>query len=277
MPGSELFYNYLVICFDRLLQSQQEYNDSFEHERLFRFRVEIKKIRACLKCIENYYGKKEFRESRKQFKKIFGQAGTLRELQLYQSWFRKRHLLRLVNIIRLPQEIQTRQKEFVKDSGKIVTTIKHSQKLIIRYARKLDQEKVYRFYLQIVKERLQLLQEELVEGKWHKTRKQIKQLRYSRNWQDAKAKRLLSKGQSDFLDQLQHIIGFWHDNEMMIKWLKGKQKKARNSGRDAFARAFHFMEVSRKKLKEQVKNKSRRSGKVLRPLAQRVQKLELTS
>ena len=291
MPGSELFYNYLVICFDRLLQSQQEYIKSYDHAYLFRFRVEIKKIRACLKCIENYYGKKGFQKTRKQLKKIFSRAGILRELQLYQAWFSKRHLLQLTKIIGLPEEIKERQEEFTGDSARIISAIQQNRRLVMRYARKLDQDKVYRFYIQVLKERLDLLQEELQEGKWHKTRKQIKQLRYARNWQDEKAKRILSKTQTGFLDQLQHLIGDWHDNEVMIKWLKEKQKtikgrgltgskKSKNAspGEDrasaAFARAFHLMELTRKRSRELIKNKSKRSAKVLRPLAQRLSKVD---
>jgi len=291
MPKSEYFNNYLTVCFDRLMQSQQDYIKTYNHEHLFRFRVEIKKIRAGLKCIEHYYGKKEFQKARKQFKKIFSKAGTLRELQLYQTWFRKHHLLQLTKMIKLPEEIKERQDEFTGDSDKIISTIKDNKKLIMRYAAKLSQEEVYRFYIRILKERLELLQEELEEGKWHKTRKQIKQLRYARNWQDEKAKRILSSTQTRFLDQLQHLIGFWHDNEVMIEWLKEKQKESGKTisssakktslvdsiqtTSQAFSRAFHFMEVLKKKSAEQVKNKSKMSGKILRPLAQRLNKINV--
>lgn len=291
MPKSEYFYNYLLVCFDRLMQSREEYVKTYNHENLFRFRVEIKKIRACLKCIEHYYGKKEFHKARKQFKKIFSQAGTLRELQLYQSWFRKRHLIQVAKTIKLPEEIKKRQQQFAQDSDKIIYIIKENRKLILRYAAKINQEKVYRFYIKILKERLELLQEELEEGKWHKTRKQIKQLRYARNWQDEKAKRILSNTQTRFLDQLQHLIGFWHDNEVMKDWLKEKQKEAgiktylsfnkttlanpNQTVGQAFSRAFHFMEVLKKKTGALVKNKSKMSGKILRPLAQRLNRIDL--
>ena len=291
MPKSEYFYNYLIICFDRLMQSREEYIKTYNHEHLFRFRVEIKKIRACLKCIEHYYGKKEFHKARKQFKKIFSQAGTLRELQLYQTWFRKHHLLQLTKIIKLPEEIKEMQEDFARDSKKIVSIIKENRKLILHYGAKLSQEEVYRFYIKILKERLELLQEELEEGKWHKTRKQIKQLRYARNWQDEKAKRILSNTQTRFLDQLQHLIGFWHDTEVMKKWLQEKQKEPGNkisstskqtslanlnrTTSEAFSKAYHFMDVLKKRTGAQVKNKSKMSGKILRPLAQRLNRIDL--
>ena len=291
MPKSEYFYNYLIICFDRLMQSREEYIKTYNHEHLFRFRVEIKKIRACLKCIEDYYRKKEFHKARKQFKKIFSQAGTLRELQIYQTWFRKHHLLQLTKIIRLPEEIKERQEDFARDSDKIISIIKENRKLILLYAAKLSQEEVYRFYIRILKERLELLREELEEGKWHKTRKQIKQLRYARNWQDEKAKRILSITQTRFLDQLQHLIGFWHDNEVMKKWLKEKQEesgkmisssvkktslaKSNHTAGQAFSRAYDFMEALKKKTRVLVKNKSKMSGKILRPLAQRLERIDV--
>lgn len=289
MPKSDYFYNYLIVCFDRLMQSREEYVKTYNHEHLFRFRVEIKKIRACLKCIEHYYGKKEFQKARKQFKKIFSQAGKLRELQLYQSWLRKHHLLQLTKIIKLPEEIKERQEDFAKDSHKIISIIKENRKLILRYAAKLSQEEVYRFYVRILKERLELLQEELEEGKWHTTRKQIKQLRYARNWQDEKAKRILSNTQTRFLDQLQHLIGFWHDNEVMKKWLQEKQKESgvksssafkktsinnlNQTNGQAFSKAYEFMEALKKKTGAIVKNKSKMSGKILHPLAQRLNRI----
>lgn len=291
MRKSEYFYNYLIVCFDRLMQSREEYIKTYNHEHLFRFRVEIKKIRACLRCIEHNYGKKEFHKARKQFKKIFTQAGKLRELQLYQSWFRKHHLLQLTKIIKLPEEIKERQEDFAGDSDKIISIIKENRKLILRYAARLSQEEVYRFYIKIMKERLELLQEELEEGKWHKTRKQIKQLRYARNWQDEKAKRILSNTQTRFLDQLQHLIGFWHDNEVMKKWLQEKQKESgkeissfakktslassKQIANQVFLKAYQFMEVIKKKTGALVKNKSKMSGKILRPLAQRLNRINL--
>ena len=283
---SELFYKYITVCFDRLEKSHGEYLQVPDNKCLFRFRVEIKKIRACLKCIESYQGKKEFKKPRAQFRKIFSKAGCLRELKIYLSWFRRHHLMRVAKLIHLEGEINKKHCQFTGASAMIKDTVKDNRKLILNKAKHISQEQVFKFYLQMLRERLELLQKELVKGKWHKIRKQFKLVLYARHWQDEKGLKVLSKTQALFLDQLQHIIGDWHDNEIMMNWLKNEQEKAGNkTGKDpsnskktkagtterekdalAFEKAIKLMEEARIVLEARVIKKSKLSDKVLKTL-----------
>src|SRR5262245_60974042 len=122
---AELFKTYLADCFERLRESLEGYSGISDNKRLFRLRVSIKKIRTCLGCMEDYQGKKEFKKTRKEFRKIFKSGGSLRELLIYHAWFKRHHFLRLAKYIGLPKQILDREKDFTKCRDK------HSSELFI--------------------------------------------------------------------------------------------------------------------------------------------------
>lgn len=260
MTRSELFYNYVETCFDKLLKSLEEYSTTGERKLLFRFRVSIKKIRASLLCIEKYYGKKDFKQARKEFKKMFREGGYLRELQIYQDWFKRHHLLRLSKSIDLEKRIHQIDNNFMSSKDKTASVIRKNKKMILNYSKKISQEEVLQFYVQLLQDRIGLLNTVSSPKKeWHGMRKEFKRILYARHWQENRGLRLVSKRQAVFLDQYQHLIGYWHDNEDMIRWVQEQQaeygKGEADDMQSLYKKAYTLLKAKSAYFEKKVKEK----------------------
>jgi CHAD domain-containing protein len=279
MVKSTLFYQYLGNCFEQMQKSVKEYPGSKDLQALFRFRVCIKKIRACLQCIEYFEGKESFSHTRKGFKKFFRKGGELRELQLYNEWFRRHHLLRFAKLIGLHSDIARLDHRFIKAIDETLSRIKHEENHITPFARKLSQEKVKDYYLELLKETYPVMCEK-DPNQWHQVRKKLKRVLYARHWQEGEALRILSKRQAEYLDELQHLIGYWHDNRVMISWLSDQRanKESENKGKDShhvlagFSKALQVLEATQLRHQERVVSKLNHCEKILGPLKGRLSK-----
>lgn len=273
-----LFNEYLVRCYNQLEKSLAEYRHSYNNKLLFRFRVSIKKIRTCLDCIEYYQGKKKFKPTRKQLKEIFRSGGILRELRIYEAWFRQHHFLKLATCIHLREQIEEKEEAFTGHVDKVFSIIKETRKTIVSAAKKLKQQEVLRYYIAMLEDRRSLFTRKAGVGKWHGARKQYKKVLYARHWMDAAGLSILSKRQAVFLDQLQHLIGFWHDNDMMIEWLREQQALCKKdaSSDQLFTRAYTLLEEKSARWKKRVDVKFDQLPDVLKPLLVRLKKTSHT-
>ncbi len=110
-------------------------------------------------------------------------------------------------------------------------------------------------------------------------RKEFKRILYARHWQDEQAMRLLSKKQALFLDQLQHLIGDWHDNEDMIAWLIKEQSDTKSGtplekrrAEVLFAKAFLLLKTREARFYQQVLLKQKRCNVIMQPLFTRLKR-----
>jgi CHAD domain-containing protein len=281
MKQPALFNDYLEKCFDRLQESLEEYNKTGQVKSLFRFRVSIKKIRVCIKCIETYEEKKDFKNVRKGLKKIFRSGGYLRELQLYKDWFRKNALIRLGRILQLDTQIRKCDLDFANIREKAEEIIQEGRKELLDRAGILSQEQVYDFYVDLLKERLAWMLKKSPSRHWHKMRKEFKRILYARHWQEGTGLRLLSNRQAVFLDRLQHLLGYWHDNEAMIAWLKEQQahcmksisKSQSNAVKEKFRKALQLLQERGQRYHKNVCTGLDQCNRIMRPLAGRLEKI----
>jgi CHAD domain-containing protein len=271
-----LFNTYLARCFTQLEKSLAGYRRTQSNKQLFRFRVSIKKIRTCLDCIEYYEGKKKFKKTRKALKEIFRSGGILRELRIYQAWFKQHHFLQLATCIKLSAQTGEKEEAFTGSASKILDIIKNTRNTIVPATKKLKQEDIQHFYLAMLYDRLSLLTDKPTVDKWHGARKQYKKILYARHWQEAAGLSVVSKRQAVFIDQLQHLIGFWHDNDMMNEWLEDQQKSCSRdtSSQQLFRRAFTVLEEKSRRWKSRVERKFDQLPSVLQPILNRLKKAE---
>lgn len=273
--ASALFNKYAEDCFDRMLKSLEVYPGSGDNAHLSRFRVSIKKIRVCLACIEYYKGDK-IHHIRHTLREYFQQGGDLRALKIYQDWFRKNNLKRLEKITGIDSQISKMDEDFIQGMDRMVPGIEKIQKEITRHSDRIDQERVYHYYTWLIRTGLPLPLGKPAREKWHRLRKKIKRILYARHWQDKQGLKLVSKGQAVFLDDLQHLFGFWHDNEEMIGWLEKEMKKKSSdaSSKLAFKRALTLLRASSEKFAARVTAKLKRGDLVLRTLEKRLAKVK---
>ena len=277
MQQSKLFLSYIDTCFKKFHAGLEDYYSSGQVKSLFKMRVTIKKLRACLKCIEYYHGEKKFKKARKQFKVIFMTGGNLRELKKYREWFKRHSLLRVAIMIDLDKSISESEAEFEKLKSKIKHSMEEIKRLVTEYARKLSQEEVYKFYLALIEERLPLLSRQTKKNQLHSFRKELKRILYARHWQDEKGILIVSKRQAVFLDQFQHLIGSWHDNEEMGSWIR--EQKIKHVGRRltaekkaAFETAFKSIDETVARLYQKLITKQKLCPAVMQPVRNRIAK-----
>ena len=275
MPGSKLFYDYIQACFQRLLQSMEKYHASKSVKALFRFRVSIKKIRTTLKCLEFYNGVKPYKSMRNDLKKLFRSGGTLREMYLYKAWMERNGLRTLINDYDLDKKIEEWEKKYLHKKDESKRLLEKMKQEVLSDALKITQDQVFGFYVDLVRNRLIYMTGVVKEVKWHKTRKEFKRILYARHWQDEEGLKLISQRQATFLDQFQHLIGYWHDNEDMINWLTEEQGETKASSNTlAFKKALTLLKERERRYRDRVKSKNRQCPAVMNPLRIRLKKLE---
>jgi CHAD domain-containing protein len=273
MQDAALFQQYTKKCFEQLYKSLKNYSGTGDMERLFRARVSIKKIRTCIMCLEHYSAKKDFVSTRHHLKKIFRSGGLLRELIRYRDWFVSKNMIRVAAQLELDKQIGEQEQKFLKVREKALDWVLNSQAVFEKHISTLEQEQVFAYYVLMIEERMSLLLKQTGPKGWHKLRKEFKRILYARHWQDEKGLKLLSNKQAAFLDRLQHMIGFWHDNDDMIQWLKEETKI---HGLTDGTRAFRFLKERGNHWHQKVKDRILQLPVTMRPLRNRLEKSPLT-
>lgn len=272
MQDAVLFKLYTTKCFEQLYKSLKNYSGTGDIERLFRARVSIKKIRTCIMCLEYYFGKKEFVSTRHHLKKIFRSGGLLRELIRYRAWFVSKSLVRFATQLELDKQIKDQEQKFLKVREKALDWVLKSQTAFEKQISTLGQEQVFAYYLLMIEERMPLLLKQTGPKSWHKLRKEFKRILYARHWQDKQGLKLLSNTQAAFLDRLQHMIGFWHDNDDMILWLK---EEVKTQGVIDGTRAFSLLRERGDHWHLKVRERIQQLPVTMRPLKNRLEKSRL--
>ena len=112
-------------------------------------------------------------------------------------------------------------------------------------------------------------------------RKEFKRILYARHWQEKEGLALLSKRQAIFLDRLQHLVGYWHDNEAMIQWIKlqermygklvpGDQKQL---FRERLNKAYQILHQKGQYFHDRVIESLEQCIVIMRPLTRRLKKV----
>ena len=202
--------------YNLLLSSLEVYYTYPDPEILHNIRVELKKIRSLFNYIrftnENFIFKNEY----KSFKKIFKEAGKIRELHLILKLIQKYKIriadeeLYSAEENRLSYEFRSGLEIFKKD----LHSADHRAE---KYINKSDSGKLSE-YLLIRQQMLQNLLAQLPDKTGlHDIRKVIKDLVYLSEILFGKLNNIES-----IFDSIQNSIGKWHDKQVLIGFLQEK-------------------------------------------------------
>lgn len=193
-----------------ILLHLHEFETAITETGLHDFRVELKKLRALLRFLQEVHGKQEVKKIRKAVDTVFQEAGTLREQQLFVLWLHKNRLNKLKRSYAdehlLPEISGALQKILKAIRKKISAVLEQNKKLVAATAQSITEAYAAKLKHRVEK---QLLQEP-AEAEWHELRKLLKQWLYSVNWIEKQRSTSLSQLYR-FSDQLQEAIGNWHD------------------------------------------------------------------
>lgn len=220
-----------------ILQHLHEFETAVSETGLHGFRVELKKLRALLRFLQEVYGKQEVKKIRKAVDTVFQEAGSLREQQLFLLWLHKNRLGKLEKTYAdehpLPEVSMALQEILKAIRKKISTVLEQNRKLVAAIAQAVPEEYAIKLKHKIEKRLLQ----KPVEAEWHELRKLLKQWIYSVNWIGKEKSTTLSR-LYQYSDQLQEAVGNWHDAihiHITLLTMKGHLPKDPNVQKDHIA------------------------------------------
>ena len=214
---------------NQIFREAKKYADKtvehFDPDDIHKMRVAFKKIKAAF-YFEQFYLPQLDEEKMKKLKKIFGDAGKIRELQLLKDAIKSSpggdETAKEKVIRELRREEKKAKKKFhdhFQDSGH--SALNGLRKTMVDESKKLtgtDFKLYFQSRLEGIRIQIQTAQE---EKDYHQVRKQLKELKYNLSFADEDSKRLVyAVFPEKELSQLEEDLGNWHDQVIIISWLK---------------------------------------------------------
>ena len=200
-----------------LLETQQE---CYTPDTFHALRVEIKRLNALFNLVN--YCSKEFKKKKtfKPFKRIFRQAGKVRELQIEESLLEEYFAFHL-----LPQykdhleKLLTRELEifFLIKNNSLSQILSEKYQKILPLLTKASTKKANRYMNKKRTEIEKLIAQNALKNKQiHPLRKQLKEYQYNHTSLNYDQQNQLTTSK----DILPELLGEWHDYQIIIKHLK---------------------------------------------------------
>jgi CHAD domain-containing protein len=200
--------------FKSLADLLEKYETNPDKDILHRVRLELKKIRALYNLID--YCSKNFNAAEKfiPLKKIFNDAGKIRDIDIANKLFLEYH----IKFIHHETDIVMQAKlisNFRKNIPHYKKSIAKNQKSSEKYFEKMNAD-CFKKYIDIQNDKLQKqIYPKLNESGLHKVRKKIKEIIYLSSISIRNSKDMIS-----FYDNIQDVIGIWHDKKVLLELLK---------------------------------------------------------
>lgn len=200
-----------------LLETQQQY---YTPDTIHTLRVELKRLNALFNminyCTKGFKKKKNF----KPFKRIFRQAGKVRELQIEQSLLEEYFALDLLpDYKEYLEKLLTRKLNFffiIKDNS-LPQILNEKYQKIVPLLNATSTKKATRY---VAKKRAgikKLIARKTLKNKHlHPLRKQLKEYQYSYSSLNYDSQNKPTSGK----DILPELLGEWHDYQIIINHLK---------------------------------------------------------
>ena len=203
-----------------MLRHLQAYYDTLDAEELRRFRVQVKKLKALLAMVQHESTAINGSKNLKLIRSVYQHAGQIRSGHLHLALLEKYTLA-------TPAFMQLLENTVKRETDEFNTCHKDYLKLLRKQFKSLNgvlQEVKGRVVLVRYKKQLKHLDHFFVKAYWtpeklHKSRKKIKNLMYLYGILPKSLTRKLCLN-IDYLDQLQEILGAWHDVRATFEWLK---------------------------------------------------------
>jgi CHAD domain-containing protein len=197
-------------------------------EILHEFRVELKKMRAVIFQMEQLTDSKKVKKAHRQIRHIFHKAGQIRELQLESVWLHRHRKFDLLRFMEYDKDIKKADRSFHLEVPEMLHSFKKIRKWLEKIFPEVTEQKSDLYITEKWQGTLRAVMAVKTESVWHETRKEIKQLLYARNWiPEAIVLSHQVNGIFLALDNLQSLIGQWHDLILLENKLLSLEKKVK--------------------------------------------------
>lgn len=219
MLKKERQYKYFDKRWEALLAHLKAFSQNQDPEDIHDLRVEIKKIYALLTLAEKCSTGIEFSGYLKPVKKIFKEAGNIRDAQIYLQLISSYGNTNEAYEKRQHELIKRREKRFCISINTHIRSTKKPHTIIRKSLADIKNDCIQEFYKKQIKKIEQAVSDLANKKRLHKCRKRIKKMIYLRGMLDSALKKKLNLN-FDYLGKLEEAISKWHDSVVTIDILK---------------------------------------------------------
>lgn len=237
--------NYIKKRFKHIRKYLNQFSDTKDKESLHKFRVEIKRINTLIHLTGIYNQEFNKKKERKKFKKLLKLSGKIRDADI---------LLTLLTQLKISnpdtdKKLQKRKKdsnEFCMMQQQYKHVFKALKRKLLRYSDKINTHNTCKY--------IEIIQEEIIANyalkniktSLHNIRKEVKELKYiSEIYPD-----VLNEKELIIFDNLQESIGNWHDNMLLIEYLKDKHASMKKAIRNLERTNKYYLLDIKEKIKD---------------------------
>lgn len=208
---------YLIKRCLKVRRRLRTFASSGEQRELHKLRVELKKIKTFIKLVTLYRGKKKLAVQQRSIRLVFHHAGVIREADLNLQMMQQFHINRPAVKDKAGRILRQEPGKFRSHVARYDRLIKELVSALLKLLRPLRDRKLQRWIDKQV-EKTAVIVAGTPTDQLHTARKRIKHLGYI---YEICPKRLRTKLalNADYLDQLQDVIGKWHDTDVAIRLL----------------------------------------------------------
>ena len=232
---------YLKKYLNAIQKHLKDFLQSQDQEALHQFRVQVKKTRSLLVLLEDGGDNKKLLRLFKPVKKVFKKAGSIREAYIHLRLGDQHHLHNDAFGKQQQQVVEKGTEAFCDKGHKHLHHLKKAKVKLNKAIHHIDNAGIQAFYNKTLNEIAEFLAQPVFDEGLHQCRKQIKYLLHNRKLA-AKEVESLSFN-TDYLDELQEMIGKWHDNLLAIELFSSSESEKASANNEIKA---HNAELQKK-------------------------------
>ena len=207
---------YFNELWSEMTASLEDFLKAGDQEKLHKFRVQVKKLRALLTLLDAALSQKKLSKSFKPVRKIFKDGGMIREAYINIQLSSHYELKNDDFILEQVNGMESAMLNFRENGKKYLKTIKTIHSEIEDELETIADEQVSEFYKSYLEQIAVILSSNQFDDELHDCRKKIKTLVYNRKVAANALEGNLDLN-NDYLDKLQDQIGNWHDTIIAIE------------------------------------------------------------
>lgn len=207
---------YFNDLWDEMTSHLESFLKDGDQEKLHKFRVQVKKLRALFTLLDAALSQKKLSKAFKPVRQIFKDGGVIREAYINIQLSSHYELKNEDFILEQVNEMEKAMTGFRENGKKYLKTVKTVHKELEDALEAIADEQISGFY----KDQLERIEAALGANQFtdelHDCRKRIKTLVYNRKVAGKALEGNLELN-NDYLDKLQDQIGNWHDTIIAIQ------------------------------------------------------------
>ena len=190
---------------------------SESQEALHKLRVEIKKIRAFKELAKLYKGGDKVAIDLKVIKKIFHEAGIIREANINLQMIKQFNISHPAFSVEATHILQQEPEKFRLHTAHYDEQIRSTVKFLLKLLRPVRNNDIRHWFSRQLK-KIAVIETASSTDQLHRARKRIKNLVYVHGIIHKRLRTTLALNIT-YLDQMQDAIGKWHDTAVAVKLL----------------------------------------------------------